>query len=158
MAESLPQRGGSVPRALRPQGANDQTVCGRQKLPRSLQGRVPAGLVVYSAASMEIDTGSLTGAAGGRNSRGVCLRLSTRFAARLLAFGFLATFLIAFGIGFACAPAAGAFATRFRDSGFTLCNGAHGAPPAARRGAPPRAPAMYRVHTSLRHVLHLERR
>ena len=105
MAESLPQRGGSVPRALRPQGANDQTVCGRQKLPRSLQGRVPAGLVVYSAASMEIDTGSLTGG-GGRNARGVCLRLSTKAAARLLAFGFLATFLIGFGIGFACVPAA----------------------------------------------------
>ena len=54
---------------------------------------------------MEIDTGSLTGG-GGRNARGVCLRLSTKAAARLLAFGFLATFLIGFGIGFACVPAA----------------------------------------------------
>ena len=65
---------------------------------------------------MEIDTGGLTGR-GARNARGVCLRLSTKAAARLLAFGFLATFLIGFGIGFACVPAArlsGENATRFR--------------------------------------------
>ena len=91
---------------------------------------------------MEIDTGSLTGAAGGRNARGVCLRLSTTFAARLLAFGFLATFLIGFGIGFACVPAAHrgrnlprAFATR--SSPFAAARGAFRRP----LGVPPR-----RVH------------
>ena len=105
---------------------------------------------------MEIDTGSLTGG-GGRNARGVCLKLSTRIAARLLAFGFLATFLIGFGIGFACVPTTHAGATAHAHRATHSAARARGATPRCFRGATPRARAMHCHYTAAARISSLKR-
>jgi hypothetical protein len=52
--------------------------------------------------ALDIEPGALLQRAGAE--KGLCLRIPRKVISWLLCFGFLALFLIGFGIGFACAP------------------------------------------------------